>query len=498
MTVIRFNCIALIAFGLAWPASADTQPADAERVARLIAQLGSSQFAEREEATKSLEGIGAPALDDLRKATQSKDAEVRRRAEALVRQIERRLEADRLLKPMRVRLVYKDTPVADALAELARMTGFTIKLEGDRAGLAERRITLDTGDVTFWEAFDRFCAKAGLVETAAAPAPANPGRAGGSVIVIGGNAPVVPRDVMQPDPSDKPEVLVLKEGKRSDLPTHYAGALRIMAQPPGTPVKGLQKGAGEALLGLEVTAEPTMRWQRPVGLRITRALDEEGRTLAALPVSFAKPASATPKGTVTMIINGVPVNPEGPGQETPTRQVPVRLKLGDRPAKGLKELGGTVAALVQSAPQTLATVNDVLKAADQTVKGAAGSSVKVLEVSRADDGQVRLRFVVEPPPRGIEDNSAMPNNAIIIVNGRVLGQNDEPLSAANFALLDGKGKPFKVIKAVNTGRRSGSAQEFDFIYQPVDGQGEPAQFVYSGRLTTVVDVPFTLKDVPLP
>jgi len=58
------------------------QPSEIDR---LIQQLGSPKFAEREAASKRLEAIGTPAVKALRKAaTTSPDTEVRRRAQRLL------------------------------------------------------------------------------------------------------------------------------------------------------------------------------------------------------------------------------------------------------------------------------------------------------------------------------------------------------------------------------------------------------------------------------
>jgi formylglycine-generating enzyme required for sulfatase activity len=57
---------------------------DSSRVDRLIRQLGSEKFEEREAASRALQAIGEPALTSLRRAaTNSGDAEVRRRAKRL-------------------------------------------------------------------------------------------------------------------------------------------------------------------------------------------------------------------------------------------------------------------------------------------------------------------------------------------------------------------------------------------------------------------------------
>src|SRR5262249_49527613 len=162
-------------------------PTDAARINKLIEQMGSGDFDEREKASTALDAIGEPALPALRKAAQGDDVEVRKRAGELVQQIEKRLESARLLAPKRVRLVYKDTPLAEAVADLQKKSGYTLTLRDPENKLKGRTITLDTGDTTFWHALDLFCRKAGLAEATAeglVPAPAfgAPGNAPGGVV----------------------------------------------------------------------------------------------------------------------------------------------------------------------------------------------------------------------------------------------------------------------------------------------------------------------------
>jgi hypothetical protein len=79
----------LLGFGAADPAAGTAaQPPD---IAGLIQQLGSRRFKEREAASKVLDRVGEPALEPLRRAAKDDaDAEVRRRAQALVERLERR------------------------------------------------------------------------------------------------------------------------------------------------------------------------------------------------------------------------------------------------------------------------------------------------------------------------------------------------------------------------------------------------------------------------
>jgi hypothetical protein len=68
------------------------QPAE---IQRLIHQLGSLQFAQRRAASRRLADLGEPALEGLQQAaTLSPDAEIRRRADALVRRIEQHIDPE--------------------------------------------------------------------------------------------------------------------------------------------------------------------------------------------------------------------------------------------------------------------------------------------------------------------------------------------------------------------------------------------------------------------
>jgi tetratricopeptide (TPR) repeat protein len=65
------------------------EPPRAEQISRLIQQLSSSKFAERQAATKKLRGIGEPALPALRKVAEITQIEdLRRRANLLIQQID--------------------------------------------------------------------------------------------------------------------------------------------------------------------------------------------------------------------------------------------------------------------------------------------------------------------------------------------------------------------------------------------------------------------------
>ena len=482
---------------LALSATADAPKPGVGAVGRLIDQLGHPSFAMREDASKTLLELGEPALDALRRARTSTDAEIRRRVTLLVRQIEQQVETARVLAPSRIRLMLKDTPLPDAVDELARKANVKIELKGERTELARKKLTLDTGDVPFWDAFDRLCRSACLVEPLPEPTKPKPAQRGisGSIVVIGGiggGGRANPRDIMKPTPEEEAKPLVLMEGKPVNLPVLLGNGVRMRVLPAEAPLAGKPRGEGEHLFGLEPKAEPRMIWKGVLGVRLNRAIDDQGQQLANLTV-LPKPEPDRNAGSI--VINQVPINTQrqDPGFMGP---IPLRLKKGEKPAKLLKELSGTLSALVQTAPEPLVTVEDVMKAAGKSLRGEKGGALRVGEVSRKD-GEVKLRVQVETPATGMDDGAQLFPGATVIINGEVLGQKREGLSAANFTLLDAQGKPLTIVKATDTGLRAGTAREVELVFQAAKEQ-TPAKFVYHGRRTALVDVPFTLRDVPLP
>src|SRR5437763_14929515 len=81
---------------LVLPFVALAAPPEDTEIGRLLKQLGDDEFQKREEATTRLKEIGEPALDALRKALTSNDAEVRCRAEDIAAFIEKKLYSEQL------------------------------------------------------------------------------------------------------------------------------------------------------------------------------------------------------------------------------------------------------------------------------------------------------------------------------------------------------------------------------------------------------------------
>jgi hypothetical protein len=271
--------------------------ADPQRIEKLIKDLGSNKFAERSKARQELKRIGEPALEALRKALKCDDAETRRAAGDLLKGIEARALTERLLAPKRVRLDMRDMPVPDAVAELSRQSGYRIELQGDQAALRARKVTLQTGETTFWEAFDRLCREAGLVEATPvnpyaytaparihlpiqkiqpppvqAPVPAPPGvkqPLGGKVQAAPAAAPVQVVQVIevQPNAAGVPILVPVQ------IPIAAAAAAPVPFPPPARAAAGQRAPAvapapAPALPGGPVPARRTMPYALPASGQI--------------------------------------------------------------------------------------------------------------------------------------------------------------------------------------------------------------------------------------
>ncbi len=441
------------------------EPEDAARIARLVEQLGSMKFPEREAAGKRLEALGPAALDALRKAVASEDVEVRRRAGELVARIERRMEVARLLEPMKVRFTCKDMTVREAVAEFSKKTGQPFQFIGDAPALANRKITLDTGETTYWQAFDQLCREARLAEVNEVPV----GTAKAKLV---------------------PYLNVTDEvGPR---PTCYAGAARIRVLP-------LKSASGpnkqEITITLGVAVESRLALEGVTDVRITKARDSEAQELTPIMDGTLLHAVAHP----VYIVNGAarPSAVVGTGDV----QAPIKLRAAANPAGQLAELSGVLSARIRTPPEPVMVVDDVLKAVNKPVESKDGGRLTVLEAEQQAGGAVKLRIELQPP---VSAGAAAPvkqmqMQAVVIGPGGAVVFT--PVHAPQLKLVDTNGKEYPETR-MSAHRVSIInnvwIHELTMVFGPQAGQAAPAKLQYVAPRTVTVDIPFYLKDVPLP
>jgi hypothetical protein len=305
--------------------------------------------------------------------------------------------------------------------------------------------------------------------------------------------------------------IVLVEGKPDGLPRWHAGAVRIRALSAKTPAIGQIKTQEETFITLEVTPEPKLIWQGILDVRIDKAVDQAGQALPQVLTGKLAGNDSNPdldvKNVMMVNANAIFVDMDS-GEPLDLlrhqRQTPIRFKLAGKPSQVLKEVQGTVAAQVQTPHQPLITVENVLKSQDRTFKGPDGSFLKVVEVSRMDHGQLKLRVQVRPPPMGMNGMQMFGGGGRVFVqrfNGRMaVMAMQEASGLQNLTLQDAKGQNFQLANIDETPapNANGANLEYHLVFQPRSGMGEASKFVYSGQRLVTIEIPFTLKDVPLP
>jgi len=108
-------------------------------VARLIRNLGADDFKTREEATRKLRSIGAPALGALKKAAENDDPEVRSRAREILKTVSKAARAKAVRRLMAIRALGELGNKA-ALPPLRELLGSREPFVADYAGATVARL----------------------------------------------------------------------------------------------------------------------------------------------------------------------------------------------------------------------------------------------------------------------------------------------------------------------------------------------------------------------
>ena len=474
----------------------------------LIVKLGSRDYREREYATKELDALGGAALPELRKAVHDKDPEVRRRAEKLTEIIERREESARLLAPRTVRLKLENVPLQRAVAELSQKSGFEVAIdESAKSQLQDHKITLDTGDTTFWRALDALDTKASLVDSTM---PRDPRRNQRDGKLTRNDFAAEPRLSMylasQRDgatryylhPLDK-----VKEQKGANPAVCYAGALRLRI---GNLIR-VQNG--EIVLPVEVSPQPNVLWEDLVDIRVEKAIDERGQNLIqSLP--GADSTDVQLNRVIRGLGNGFVLNAATGGLDRiPDRNGFIRLKSGELASRKLSTLAGTIVGQMRTPLQPMVTVENVRNQAGKTFRTRYGESLELAEVQELSNGSVKLHIrLLEPPTMLVmPGNGRIAARANIVLQGQQvvfnrLGVRLEGALQVDLVAKDARGRklPFEPSSVQHTLGFFKNMITTDVMLVVKAGQGESALHTleWAGQHDVTVEVPFSFSDVQLP
>jgi hypothetical protein len=435
----------------------------------LVNRLGSARYAEREAAARALEHLGRQAVPALRLGRESRDLEIRTRAEAILRRVEGMV----LTQPTMVKLDFSDLPLPEVVAELGRRTGMKLALFPEN--LPEwktQRVTLQEPEaLPFWTAIDRLCQAAALQ----------------SDLELHGISP-----------RNEPTLALSDRNIRPVLPTSDHGPFRVSVVgldyqrhvgfaivSPRSPRNraGLSRGGPadpvpprpravtsvQCTLQMQVIAEPRLGLSQAGPLQILEAVDDRGNSLIA-----AGQSSAAVVGEAGYL----------GGTCNPVLHLRTPLQRPENAGSTIRSLRGKVPlAITARRPDPLVV----------PLAGAAGKTFDKSDVRvtvhdvRSDPNnrrrQVELSVVVGRAGGAVESEpgSAEPDPRL-----RALPQNIEIVDAAG-----------RVLPWLQTSVNVESSR-VTLTLAGVPRGDEPKELRYYRISETMAEVPFAFADLPLP
>jgi hypothetical protein len=125
-----------------------------------IAQLGSKDFRQRNEAKTVLEQLGPIALPHLKAALQkTTDPEVKRHLTTLIPS----LEQQKALAPTQITFKAENKPLKEVIKELEKQSGYKIELVAGNVKNDQLAISVTWDKVSFWEAVQTLTEQCGLM-----------------------------------------------------------------------------------------------------------------------------------------------------------------------------------------------------------------------------------------------------------------------------------------------------------------------------------------------
>ncbi len=464
----------------------------------LIEKLGAGLFADREAASKELLKLGPAVLPLVEAAAKtSQDAEVRTRAGRLVDVLRSETDAAKITRTTLVKLDYTNIPLGTLLSELKAKTGINLVLDPDLVTNPLRLVTVKVpGDIPAWQAVEEVCKAAGLVEVFKneIPAPQKKGRNDYEYY-----SPYGPRV----DPPPAHEVAVtLADGVYHTVPGSRSTAVRVLALPAKFPGSQIVRGAGQAVISLDVTPMPSVNWLDVLSIHVHKAEDETGRPVMTCQRPINMP-TYDPYGNMwgggMVFWDGGYNSNNRPTTVFNPRVVPVILKTDDRGSKELKVLEGVVLgdATLKDAP--LIVIDNLANAVSTTYAGSLGTQLTVTHFEKEKDGKWKLKVRIERVPQStflaIRRGRMNPN---MFGWGGMIESNGSGGLLKQLKFYDAKGKDVKQPSA------NGGNTMFDGMKQTEDcdftfpAGASPVKMVMTGTKLVTVEIPFKLENVKLP
>lgn len=417
-------------------------------VEQLIEHLGDQDFRVREAAQKTLEALGPAALPGLRKQQTHADAEVRRRLEELLP----RLETAALLAAKRVTLRLERSPIKDALAELAKQTGYKLTLwpEGAANGDREKQVySFAFEQLTFWEALDKLCETAGL----------------------------------QLEPNHGDDTLRFRFQDQFVPFIYRDGPFRVVAQGfnytrniqfgslPKNPSPSTGQNSEQLHCTLNIMVEPKLPLLGIGEIKLLAAFDDQNHSMV-------------PHGARAVAVGGPRYYRYG-GYRSYSHQVQVSLAWGAKAAQHVQLLKGSMPVTLLAEQKPLIVVDPILRAQGKKVQ-QGNTSLEVEEVKEEGNGPGGKVYQLKLSLRETQKDNPNDYSWVNSLYQRI-------------ELQDAKGGKY-ASRGMHWLNSSPTSVQGNFSFgDPNNGQlGPPAKLVYYSWVTLDHEVTFEFRNLPLP
>jgi hypothetical protein len=445
-------------------------------VSVLVARLGSTRYAEREEAAGLLERMGRPAIPALRAARSSPDAEIRTRAATLCN----RIESSLLTQPTLVSLDFDNQPLPDVVKRLSAQTGIKLGLVPENAPQwPERRISLhEAAALPFWRAMDRLCEVAQLTFDGMSQGFPSTGREPLFPLLEGGARPVVPTSDSGPFRASLLSVHYQRDlafSRNAAAPSHG----QVVPPPPvqgGTNAPAPAEGPlvnEQFYAQIQVAAEPRLSLSQNGPLKVVEVVDDRGQSLRL----------ETDQGPITQRVSGYFGLATGS-----TLQLHVPLKRPEIPGHSIRRLRGVLPVMVAARKPDPLVI---------PLQGAMGKwfqykeiDISVLDINiNPDTNQTSIEIIVRssaPPAAAFAPPDAGGAGAEFLIERPDLHQQQ-------IEVVDTRGRVIAWFQS--SFDAEGSRMTLTLT---ADDRAAPTELRYYGLARAATEVPFEFSDVPMP
>ena len=300
----------------------------------------------------------------------------------------------------------------------------------------------------------------------------------------------------------KENVIILKEGKFDLLPTDNRSAYRIRLLKNPETVFG-KPDDKHILIGLEVTPEPRFKLQEITGVKITKAVDESGQILEQ-DTNISRNDILAPPMPGRIIARPIQaLGQEGKAGAVDSK-VPIHFLKAQKDSKSIQMLEGKLILQVLDDSKPILEITNIEKEVGKKIEGKSGAWLKINECGKDAKGFHSLRIEYDIPADAVAANNRIQlgnirvQNNIVIQNGQfnIVG-GAAPANLGDFKIFDAEGKtltPNSSSTSVQIGP-GGTKRSINVTY-PANSKA-PFKIIYEGGTTIAVEVPFSLKLIPL-